>query len=74
MWERKGMRKRHMEAKIPKERLDSEEDLKALHRAGKVKSDPGRHAKVKALAKEKLDEGRRRGKYQANVTRKDNTV
>lgn len=42
------------------ERWEIEEDLRAVARAEAVRKDPERMKKVKALAKEKLDESKKR--------------
>lgn len=42
------------------ERWETEEDLRAIARADAVKADPERMKKVKALAKEKLEESKQK--------------
>lgn len=71
---RKRRKRKHPEEGFPEDRFQTEEDIKALTKAKKIEKNPERYGKVKSLAKEKLAERKRRGKKQAMVNRKDNTV
>ena len=63
----KKHKKRPMEAKWPKERYETEEDLKAMLRAKKIDKDLSKKHKVRNLAREKVavteEERERPGQY-----------
>jgi hypothetical protein len=70
----KKRKRKHPEMGFPEDRFQTQEDLKALARAKRIEKDLPRHAKVRSLAKEKMAERKSRGKSQAMVSRKDNTI
>lgn len=60
-YEKKRKRKKLTETyPMSNERWEIEEDLRCVARADAVNADPERMKKVRALAKEKLDESRRK--------------
>jgi len=69
----KKRKKRPVEAKWPTEdRYATEEDLKAMIRAKKIDKDLSKRHKVRNLAREKLEERKRRGREQGVISREDN--
>jgi hypothetical protein len=70
----KRKKKRHPEMGPPGDRYETEQDLRALHKAKKIEKDLPRHQRAKNLAREKVNERKARGKSQADVARVDNTL
>lgn len=61
-YEKKKKKRKSVDVGVPwsPEQYELEEDLRAVTRAEAVQSDPERMKKVRALAKQKLDEYQRR--------------